>query len=144
MFWSRIKLMAIALVLLAGNAGAQEKIRFSLDWRVEGPVAIFFHAEQKGYFKQEGLDVALDVGTGSAASIARVATGAYDMSFGDLSALIEYYANSPNPQRMQAVYMVHEQAPGAIFTLKRGLTRDLRVHTKVFALPKSLKYSMSK
>ena len=33
---------------------------------------------------------------------------------------------------------------GAVFTLKRGLTRDLRMHTKVFALPKSLKYSMSK
>lgn len=120
MLWSKMRVLGLALALLATSAGAQEKIKFSLDWRVEGPVAIFFHAEQKGYFKQEGLDVSLDVGTGSAASIARVATGAYDMSFGDLSALIEYYANTPNPQRMQAVYMVHEQAPGAIFTLKKS------------------------
>ena len=121
MSWSRIiHLSALAALLFSASTAAQEKIRFSLDWRIEGPVAIFFHAEQKGYFKQEGLDVSLDVGTGSAASIARVATGAYDMSFGDLSALIEYYANTPNPQRMQAVYMVHEQAPGAIFTLKKS------------------------
>lgn len=115
----RYALALVSLLVLAEGAAAQEKIRFSLDWRVEGPVAIFFHAEQKGYFKDEGLDVSLDVGTGSAASITRVATGAYDMSFGDLSALIEYYANSVAPQRMQAVYMVHEQAPGAIFTLKK-------------------------
>ena len=108
------------LVLGSGAAVAQEKIKFSLDWRIEGPVAIFFHAEQKGYFKQEGLEVSLDVGTGSASAVARVATGAYDMSFGDTSALIEYYANTPNPSRMQAVYMVHEQAPGAIFTLKKS------------------------
>ena len=32
----------------------------------------------------------------------------------------------------------------AVFTLKRGLTRDLRMHTKVFALPKKIKYSMGK
>ncbi|MFN0163957.1 MAG: ABC transporter substrate-binding protein [Burkholderiales bacterium] len=116
----RFAALLIAASFLSGTALAQERIRFSLDWRIEGPVAIFFNAEQKGYFKQEGLDVSLDVGTGSAAAVARVATGAYDMSFGDMSALIEYFANTPNPSRMQAVYMVHEQAPGAIFTLKKS------------------------
>ena len=115
MLWSRIPLLALGALLVTSSVCAQEKIRFSLDWRVEGPVAIFFHAEQKGYFKQEGLDVALDVGTGSAASIARVATGAYDMSFGDLSALIEYYANSRQPA-------AHA---GGIHGARAGAGRDL-------------------
>jgi NitT/TauT family transport system substrate-binding protein len=115
-----LRSLLLAAALLPGVAAAQERIRFSLDWRIEGPIAPFLVAEQKGYFKAEGLDVSLDVGTGSAASITRVATGAYDMSFGDTSALIEYYANTPNPSRIQMVYMVHEQAPGAIFTLKKS------------------------
>jgi NitT/TauT family transport system substrate-binding protein len=31
--------------------------KFQLDWRFEGPAALFVHPEQKGYFKQAGLDV---------------------------------------------------------------------------------------
>ena len=37
-----------------------------------------------------------------------------------------------------------EEKKAAVFTMTRGLTRDLRQHTKLFALPKGMKYSMSK
>ena len=37
-----------------------------------------------------------------------------------------------------------EEKGAAVFTLKRGLTRDLRRHAKVFALPKAMKFSMAK
>jgi hypothetical protein len=36
------------------------------------------------------------------------------------------------------------QDKGVVFTLKRGLTRDLRSHSKVFALPRGTKYRMGK
>ena len=44
-------------------------LRMSLDWRLEGPLAMFLVAQDRGYFREEGLDVTIDEGsTLSAAS----------------------------------------------------------------------------
>lgn len=114
-------LTALALVALAGAAHAQTtKVRFSLDWIVQGQHAPFLHALAKGYFKDEGLDVTIDAGNGSAGTIVRVASGAYDMGFADLSSMIEYLGNNPGTPRLQAVYMIHERNPNALFALKKS------------------------
>src|SRR4028118_798311 len=77
-------MLAGAAVLLGSAAGqAQAPVRFSLDWRWEGPAAPFAVALDKGYFKAEGLDVTIDPAAGSREPISRVASGTYDMGFGD-------------------------------------------------------------
>jgi len=49
-------------------------LKFTLDWRFEGPAAPFTMALDKGYFKAEGLNVSIDTGNGSRESIPRVAS----------------------------------------------------------------------
>ena len=39
---------------------------------------MFFLADDKGYFKAEGLEVTLDQGNGSGAAVPLVANGTYD------------------------------------------------------------------
>lgn len=86
---------ATALLWLPGVGQAEETtIRFQLDWRFEGPSAPFLLAESRGYFAEEGLDVQIDSGSGSAGAINRVASGAYEMGFGDLNALVEFLAEN--------------------------------------------------
>ena len=111
-----------AMLATSLSAAAQEtKIKFTLDWRFEGPSALFLAAASKGYFKQEKLDVTVDSGVGSGASVGRVATGAYEMGFADLSALIEFIGNNPGAQsKPQAVYMVYETTPSAVLALKKS------------------------
>ena len=84
----------------------------------------FFLAAAKGYYAQEGLDVQIDVGAGSVASLTRVASGAYDLGLGDISALIEAHAKGSLP--VQAVYQYYNRAPFVIIGRKdRGITTQM-------------------
>ena len=69
----------------SGQAQAQEKkltdITFSLDFITLGRHAPFYVAIDKGFYKDEGLDVSIDPGSGSVEGINRVASGAYEMGF---------------------------------------------------------------
>lgn len=121
MTWFRSTLAALtaAVALQAPGASAQQAVKFTLDWRFEGPGALFLLPAAKGYFKAEGLDVTIDSGAGSAGAVNRVATGGYDMGFADLASLIEFLASNPQ-NKTQAVFMVYETTASTIFTLKKN------------------------
>ena len=56
---------ALALVAAFGSAqGQTTPIKFQLDWRFEGPAALFLTPTAKGYFKDAKLDVTVDAGNG--------------------------------------------------------------------------------
>jgi len=102
-------------------------LKFTLDFRISGQVAPFFVALAKGYYKDEGLAPSFDVGSGSVAAITRVASGAYDMGFGDLSALMEFQSTQGAAARVQAVYQYYNRAPFAIIGRKdRGIGPDFK------------------
>lgn len=116
------RLWFIVLMIFAGNAFAQSltKLKFTNDWRFEGHTSYLHLGKAKGYFEQEGLDVQIDSGTGSTAAIQRIASGAYELGYGDLSALIEFIGNNPGPLLMQPVYMKYDQLPLVYTTLKKS------------------------
>jgi NitT/TauT family transport system substrate-binding protein len=101
---------------------AQETpIKFQLDWRFEGPAALFQVPATKGYFKAEKLNVTIDAGNGSGGTVTRVASGTYDMGFADLAALMEFHANNPTaPNKPVAVMMVYNNTPAAVLALKKS------------------------
>ena len=107
--------------------GSLTPIRFTLDFRVNGQVAPFFLAQAKGYYRDEGLDVTLDTGAGSVASITRIASGAYQMGLGDISSLIEFHAQNGGTPTVQAVFQYYNRAPFTIIGRRdRGITSDWR------------------
>lgn len=119
---------ASAIALAAPSVRAQSTgkpipLKFTLDFRVTGQTAPFFLAQQRGYYQDEGLDVSIDVGAGSVASITRIASGVYQMGLGDISSLMEFHAS--NPPLVQAVYQYYNRAPFVIIGRKdRGITGD--------------------
>ena len=89
--------LASAAATLASPALAQSRTRLKLvlNWRWQGPQGMFLLAEDRGYFRAAGIDVTIDQGEGSAASVTKVATGAYDVGFGDINAAIALSAQRP-------------------------------------------------
>ena len=110
-------LAGVVLAALPLAAHAQIKIKMVLNWKYQGPQAWFFMAQDKGYFKAEGLDVEIDQGEGSSASIAKVAAGAYQAGFGDINALINLAATRPADAPV-AVYMIYNTPPFTIVVKK--------------------------
>ncbi len=106
-----------ALTVVPLTATAQTKIKMVLNWKYQGPQAWFFMAQDKGYFKAEGLDVEIDQGEGSSAPIAKVAAGVYDAGFGDLNALIDLAAKRPTEAPV-GVYMIYNTPPFTIVVKK--------------------------
>jgi NitT/TauT family transport system substrate-binding protein len=120
----RLTGMALALAMSASGALAATDIKFTLDWKFEGPSAPFFIALDKGYFEAEGLNVTIDSGAGSRESIPRVATGTYDMGFGDINALIKLMDEQPD-LKVKAVMMAYETPPFALIGRKSlGVSED--------------------
>ena len=119
---SFLKSNALALAVTAmGFAHAATPIKFQLDWRFEGPSALFLVPAAKGYFKDAGLDVTVDSGNGSGGAVTRVASGTYDMGFADLAALMEFHANNPDaPNKPVAVMMVYNNTPASVMALKKS------------------------
>jgi len=128
--------MGFASHASAADTAQPVKVDFALDWRFEGPSAWFLLAKDRGYFAKEGLDVNIDVGSGSAAAISRVASGKYQMGFADISSLIEFVANNPDAPKMKGVYMVYDTTPATVFALRKsGITKPGDLTGKTLGAP---------
>ncbi len=130
--------LALAGLLTLGAAQAQTTpIKFQLDWRFEGPSALFLTPVAKGYFKDAKLDVTVDAGNGSGAAVTRVASGTYDLGFADLAALMEFHANNPDaPNKPVAIMVVYNNTPASVMALKKsGITKPADLSGKKLGAP---------
>ena len=108
-----------ALAAFPGHAFAQSspRVKMVLNWKYQGPQAWFFIAQDKGYFKAEGVDIELDQGEGSGAPVGKIASGAYNAGFGDINAIINLAAIKPQDAPV-GVYMMYNIPPFVIAAKK--------------------------
>jgi NitT/TauT family transport system substrate-binding protein len=87
--------------------------------------AWYYWAQDKGYFKTEKLDVTIDQGEGSAATVTRIMSGAYQAGFGDVNAIVQTAAVKPGEAPVM-VYMLYSRAPFAIITKTGSAIKSIK------------------
>lgn len=131
----RAGLVLAAAMLAGGSAAAQTAVKFTLDWKFEGPAAPFVVAIDKGFYKAEGLDVTIDTAGGSLEPLNRIASGTYDMGFGDINSLIKFRDQNPTVP-IKAVFMVYNKPPFSIVGRKsRGVVKPKDLEGKKLGAP---------
>ena len=128
-------LIFIISMFLSFSSFADTKLSFALDWKFEGPSAPYFYAIDKGYFKDEHLEVEISPGKGSLDAIPKVATGAYPVGFADINSLIKFLdKNSGAP--VTAVMMIYDKPPFAIAGRKSlGVSSPNDLEGKILGAP---------
>lgn len=132
----RIALAAFCLTLTASLAAAKD-LKITLDWTFIGQHSPFLLAEQRGFFKDEGLDVTIDAGRGSGDTVVRIASGAYDIGYADSAPLIKFNAENPD-KAVLATMIVLDIGPLAVVTTRqKGITKPEHLVGKTIAAPES-------
>ncbi len=125
----------LLVVFSVTAATAQTPVKFTLDGKFEGPAAPFVVAIDKGYYRAEGLDVTIDISGGLLEPINRIASGAYDIGFGDINALIKFRDQNPSVP-IKAIFMVYNKPAFSIVGRKsRGVTKPKDLEGKKLGAP---------
>lgn len=107
--------MLVGAFGLAGVSSAQgRRLRLLLNTSLSGPVAFFLLAQDRGYLREEGLDVSFSAGPGAASMVPMVRDGGYEAGYGDINALIERIARSAPGTAPVAVYTTFNVVPFTI------------------------------
>ncbi|GAB6070599.1 ABC transporter substrate-binding protein [Thiomicrorhabdus hydrogeniphila] len=126
---------AAVLATTSLSAFAATPVKFTLDWKFEGPSAAYLAAIDKGFYKEEGLDVTIDSGKGSLDAIPKVASGTYEFGFADINSLIKFKDQNPS-SKLQGILMVYNKPPFAIIGTKQtGVSKPKDLEGKILGAP---------
>jgi NitT/TauT family transport system substrate-binding protein len=80
-----------ALALLAAStlaAAAQDAVTFRLNWYLGGLHVPFYYGKDRGFYKEEGIDLTINEGRGSANTVQVVAAGSDTFGLADSSSVV--------------------------------------------------------
>jgi NitT/TauT family transport system substrate-binding protein len=112
-------MMALSALAVTGVAAAEKPVRLVLDYAMQGQQSPIVLAADGGYFERAGVTVRVDRGYGSGDSIAKVASGAYDVAFADVGALITFNS-AQGSTKLIDVLQVYDAAPMVMLSLTKS------------------------
>lgn len=110
--------MLLATVILAAGvalpASAADKASLRLDWKIYGTHGLFYAGEMKGFYKDEGFDLEIGEGNGSAKVVTLM--GAKGDTFGFVAGVSTLQAAAKGVP-VRSVYGVMQKSPLSVMSL---------------------------
>jgi NitT/TauT family transport system substrate-binding protein len=109
--WRPLLLLAVVLLVGASPAAALDSVSLRLDWVIGSEHAPIFLAQEKGFFKDEGIDVKILAGEGSTVVVKLVGNKSNDFGYATADQVLMAHAKGL-PIKTTAVVL--QNTPGAI------------------------------
>jgi len=127
--------IAAAFLPSPAAAAAQTSIRVVIEGSFTGTQAPLLLALDRGYYRAEGLDPSIEAVSSPPDVINRVASGAADIGFTDINALIRHREQNPT-SAVKAIFVVYNKPPYAIISRKsRGIAGPKDLEGKRIGAP---------
>ena len=82
----------VSTVVLSSAARAEDEVRLRLNWMYYGSHAGFAYGKDKGYYKEQGINLDIRSGNGSGSAHRLVANGDSDFSYGSCASMVNLAA----------------------------------------------------
>lgn len=115
--FSRAALAALGTFVGIAAAQAQEKVTFNMSWLPQGSVIGVVVAQDKGYFKEAGLDVNIVRGYGGNRTANELDQGQFEIGYVDPVSLV---LNRANGGKIRLVGAINTSWPGGICYVNKG------------------------
>ncbi len=129
----RLFSVALALVILSGQAWALDKVTLRLDWVFGSEHAPIFLARDKGFFRDEGIDVEILAGEGSTVTVKLVGNGNADFGYAAADQAMMAYAKGL-PVVASAV-ILQKNPVAVIFPQASGIKTLQDLYGKTLGVP---------
>jgi NitT/TauT family transport system substrate-binding protein len=116
-------IVALLALAVAAPGFAQQKFQFRLNWTLYGEHAPFFVARDKGFYRDEGLDVEIQEGSGSTTVSQLVANATSPVAYVDAATMMRGVSNG---MPIKAVGVTLQQSPMA-FIYRADAARPTKI-----------------
>jgi NitT/TauT family transport system substrate-binding protein len=128
--------LAAVLFVTCGVAAARaqnaQRVSLRLDWVTSGYHAPYFVGIKNGYYKEQGLDVAIEPGNGSANVAQAIGNGNGDFATVDGGAMMQLVAKGLPVKSVMGLYQ--RNPIGVIYNIKSGITKPKDIEGKTLVI----------
>src|SRR5580698_4467384 len=104
-----------AMALMSEPASALDKASFRLNWYWGGAHSPFQLGLERGYYRDEGIDLTINEGRGSVSTVQGIAAASDDFGFADSSSIM-MLASKGAP--VKAIMTIHGNSPFGVISLE--------------------------
>jgi NitT/TauT family transport system substrate-binding protein len=135
--WMLVSMVLGMGLVIAFGASAEAKdltkMNFQLNWKITGDHAPYYVALKKGWFQEEGLDVNILLGQGSAYTVQAVDSGKAEIGISDAPVPIKGRAQGAN---VKIIGIIFDKHPNCMYFWKEsGIKKPQDTVGKTVAVP---------
>lgn len=101
--------LVTTLAATAFGAQASEKLTFVLNWTPKADHAPYYYALKQGWYAAAGVDLTIEGGRGSGATVQRVGAGAAELGVADMATMMVARGKGADLRAVMAVYTLSPQ-----------------------------------